>query len=199
MLPTLDAPVPRRVLAVEPVWSGTDGHRFRVHLVIDAAGRVAEARAVGRFEAAQDPVRSDVARAETAAIDAVRQWQFESPVAAPLLVTTDVTVGEPSLPAAATRRPPLRVGGGVMPPKKLVDVPPVYPEVAKEAGVQGVVIIEATVDTEGIVQDAKVLRSIPLLDAAALAAVKQWRYTPTWLNGEAVPVTMTMTIDFSLQ
>lgn len=199
-LPTLDAPAPRRVVAVEPVWAEPGGRRFRVHLVIDAVGRVAEARAVGRFEASVDAVPVDVARAEEAALVAVRQWQFEAPVAAPLLVATDVTVGDPGLPApSAATRPPLRIGGAVMPPKKLVDVPPVYPEVAKEAGVQGVVIIEATIDADGVVQDTKVLRSIPLLDAAALTAVKQWRYTPTWLNGEAVPITMTMTVNFTLQ
>ena len=47
--------------------------------------------------------------------------------------------------------------------------------------------------------DAKVLRSIPLLDTAALDAVRKWRFTPTLLNGKAVAVVMTVTVDFKLQ
>ena len=58
--------------------------------------------------------------------------------------------------------------------------------------------LEATIDERGIVTDARVLRSIPLLDAAALAALKQWRYTPTLLNGVPVRVLMTVTFRFSL-
>jgi len=61
------------------------------------------------------------------------------------------------------------------------------------------VIIEATIGVDGRVLDAKVLRSIPLLDAAALEAVKQWVYTPTTLNGQPVPVIMTVTVNFTLQ
>ena len=64
---------------------------------------------------------------------------------------------------------------------------------------QGVVILEATIGTDGHVTDVKILRSIPLLDAAALDAVKQWEYTPTTLNGQPVPVIMTVTVNFTLQ
>ena len=59
--------------------------------------------------------------------------------------------------------------------------------------------IEATIGPNGQVQEAKVLRSIPLLDAAALEAVKQWVFTPTLLNGVPVPVIMTVTVNFTLQ
>ena len=59
-------------------------------------------------------------------------------------------------------------------------------------------ILEATIDERGLVIDARVLRSVPLLDAAALAALKQWRYTPTLLNGTPVRVLMTVTFRFSL-
>jgi protein TonB len=79
------------------------------------------------------------------------------------------------------------------------DARPIYPAIAQSARVQGVVIIEATIGPDGRVQDAKVLRSIPLLDAAALDAVKQWVYTPTTLNGVPVPVIMTVTVNFTLQ
>ena len=74
-----------------------------------------------------------------------------------------------------------------------------YPAIAQAARVQGIVIIEATISPAGRVLDASVLRSIPLLDAAALAAVKQWEYTPTLLNGVPVSVVMTVTVNFQLR
>ena len=94
---------------------------------------------------------------------------------------------------------PVRVGGSIKVPTKLVNVPPVYPEEAKAAGVQGVVIIEAVIDPAGMVDQARVLRSIPMLDQAAVDAVKQWQFTPTMLNGVPVPVIMTVTVNFTLQ
>jgi periplasmic protein TonB len=62
-----------------------------------------------------------------------------------------------------------------------------------------VVIIEATIDPSGHVSDTRVLKSIPLLDQAAVDAVRQWEFTPTNLNGVPVPVVMTVTVNFSLQ
>src|SRR5213592_2353730 len=94
---------------------------------------------------------------------------------------------------------PVRVGGNIKTPTKTRDVKPTYPAIAQSARVQGVVIIEATIGPTGLVQEAKVLRSIPLLDAAALDAVKQWVFTPTLLNGVPVPVIMTVTVNFTLQ
>ena len=93
----------------------------------------------------------------------------------------------------------MRVGGNIKTPTKVKDVKPVYPPIAQSARVQGVVIIEATIGADGGVQNARVLRSIPLLDAAALDAVKQWQFTPTLLNGVPVPVIMTVTVQFTLQ
>jgi protein TonB len=90
----------------------------------------------------------------------------------------------------------VRVGGKIKPPIKMNDVAPVYPEIARNARVTGVVILEATIGTDGKVIDAKVLRSVPLLDQAALDAVRQWEYAPTLLNGVPVPVVMTVTINF---
>jgi protein TonB len=94
---------------------------------------------------------------------------------------------------------PVRVGGAIKQPTQLKNVPPVYPPIAQSARVQGVVIIEATIGADGKVKDAKVLRSIPLLDQAALDAVKQWVFTPTLLNNVPVPVIMTVTVNFTLQ
>lgn len=102
------------------------------------------------------------------------------------------------LVATPARKGPLRVGAQVPEPRKLKNVPPDYPEVAKQARVQGVVILEAVISPDGDVAEVKVLRGIPLLDAAAIEAVRQWRYTPTYLNGVAVPVIMTVTVNFKL-
>jgi protein TonB len=93
----------------------------------------------------------------------------------------------------------VRVGGAIRSPTQIKKVNPVYPPIAQSARVQGVVIIEAIIGPDGRVSEAKVLRSIPLLDAAALDAVKQWVYTPTLLNGVPVPVIMTVTVNFTLQ
>jgi len=92
----------------------------------------------------------------------------------------------------------VRVGGQIKEPKKLKNVTPVYPDIAKQARVQGVVILECTISPQGKVTDVKVLRGIPLLDQAAVDAVKQWVYTPTLLNGVPVPVIMTVTVNFKL-
>jgi TonB family protein len=94
---------------------------------------------------------------------------------------------------------PLKVEGNIKPPSKIHDVPPEYPSIAQASRVQGTVVIEATIDQQGNVIDAKILRSIPLLDQAALDAVRQWKFTPTLKDGEPVSVIMTTTVRFSLK
>lgn len=108
----------------------------------------------------------------------------------------------PPPPPPPARQPELpktvRVGV-VKAPAKVHDVAPSYPAIAQAARVQGVVIIQATIGIDGRVVDATVLRSVPLLDVAALEAVRQWRYTPSTLNGQPVAVVMTVTVNFTLQ
>lgn len=103
----------------------------------------------------------------------------------------------PPPPEPQTRT--VRPGGQIRPPTKVHDAAPVYPAIAQSARVQGVVIVQATIGVDGAVVDATVLRSVPLLDEAALTAVRQWRYTPTRLNGEPVAVIMTVTVNFQLR
>jgi len=110
-------------------------------------------------------------------------------------VVGGVVGGLPDAPAPVQA---VRVGGQIKEPKKLKHVAPNYPDIAKQARVQGVVILECTISPQGKVTDVKVLRGIPLLDAAAIEAVKQWVYTPTLLNGVPVPVIMTVTVNFRL-
>jgi len=94
----------------------------------------------------------------------------------------------------------LKTGGSdrVKPPRLVTDVQPVYPEAARKARVEGVVIMEATTDTYGRVVSVKVLRSIPLLDQAAVDAVRQWVYEPMVINGKPRPVVFTVTMRFRL-
>jgi protein TonB len=92
----------------------------------------------------------------------------------------------------------MRLHAGMQAPGKIVHVDPVYPPIAQTARVQGVVILEAIIDARGFVKSVSVLRSIPLLDQAAADAVRQWRFTPARLNGEPVPVVMTVTVNFTL-
>ena len=102
-------------------------------------------------------------------------------------------------PAPPPPQRPVRLHSGIQPPRKVFDVTPVYPAIAQTARVQGVVILEAVIDAGGSVESVKVLRSIPLLDQAAVDAARQWRYTPALLNGEPVPVVMTVTVNFMLE
>jgi periplasmic protein TonB len=94
---------------------------------------------------------------------------------------------------------PLRVGGDVKAPQLTNRVEPQYPEAARKARMEGVVILEAIITATGSVEDVKVLKSVnPLLDAAASRAVQQWKYRPATLNGRAVRVYLTVTVTFNL-
>ena len=97
------------------------------------------------------------------------------------------------------RLTPVRVGGDIRQPTKVQDVKPVYPAEAQAARVQGVVIIEALIDPSGSIANARVLRSIPMLDEAALGAVSRWRFVPTQVNGAPASVLVTVTVNFTLQ
>jgi protein TonB len=104
---------------------------------------------------------------------------------------------EPPPPPAPVA--PVRLHSGIKPPAKIRDVIPVYPEIAQRARVEGIVILEAIIGVDGRVTEARVLRSIPLLDQPALDAVRQWAFTSALLNGVPVPVIMTVTVTFKLK
>lgn len=102
-------------------------------------------------------------------------------------------------PEDDTEPEPVVIVGNVQPPRKVVHVNPVYPPLARAAQVQGTVKLQAVIDVEGRVSNLEVVRSIALLDRAAIDAVQQWRYEPTFLNGRAVPVIMTVAVEFKLR
>jgi TonB family protein len=133
------------------------------------------------------------------AVTSVRQWQYDPPFEAPLTFTVQVRYAKgPEVMAFKARQEgdALRVGGEIKSPRKIKDVKPIYPPIAREAGVAGVVIIEVRIGTDGRIEEGHVLKSIPLLDEAALDAVKQWQFEPTLMNGAPVPLIMTVTINF---
>ena len=120
-------------------------------------------------------------------------WSNREPVAP----VSGAKVGDTTV-VGWTEREPVRAPGDAQRPTKVRDVRPIYPRAAQAARVEGIVILEVVIGPSGQVTDIKVLRSAPLLDEAAIEAVRQWEYTPTLLNGVPVPVVMTVTVNFTL-
>ena len=114
------------------------------------------------------------------------------------------TAGEPAaqvisgIVESSEQTEPVRAVGDIKPPKLIKKVEPVYPEIARQSRVEGTVICEATTDVYGRVQRIKVLRSVPLLDQAAVDAIQQWVYEPMVVEGEPRGVVFTVTVRFKL-
>lgn len=104
------------------------------------------------------------------------------------------------VPLAPTNKPraPIRVGGHIRAPRPLVQPPPVYPVLAKQVHLTGKVIIDTTIDEQGNVVNMKVVSGPPLLYAAAMEALRHWKYEPTYLNDVPISVQMIVTITFQL-
>jgi len=99
-----------------------------------------------------------------------------------------------------TTRTPVRIGGQIKQPQLLKRIEPEYPPLAVKAHIQGIVILEATVNEDGAVAEVRLLRSAnPLLDREAEIALRQWRYSPLDLNGTHVPFVLTVTLSFFLE
>jgi TonB family protein len=175
----------------------------------------------GTADQQREEFRELLTMVSSAAVRAVNGWAYAPPADGPLAFFVSVPIGPQDAFSSGAPPPPpppppgpgqfsegtaswrlsdgaVRVGGNIKPPTKILNVSPIYPPVAQAARVQGVVILEARIEADGSVGQAHVLRSIPLLDEAALDAVRQWRFTPTLVNGQAVPVIMTTTVNFSL-
>ena len=108
------------------------------------------------------------------------------------------TTPAPEVKSAPVPSVPVRVGGKVRAPELIHDVRPAYPALAKQIRVQGVVRIEAIISRDGVIRDARVVSGHPLLVAAALDAVRQWRYRPTVLNDQPVEVALALEVNFIL-
>jgi TonB family protein len=93
---------------------------------------------------------------------------------------------------------PTRVGGSIQASKKIRNVPPIYPNIARMARIQGTVVLVCIISPRGEVGDIRVTQSVPLLDPAAIQAVRQWRYTSALLDGRPVPLFLMVTMTFTI-
>ncbi len=129
------------------------------------------------------------------------EFDFEPEVEEDIIPPDAIVIfGDPEGPPAPDAEGPIRMTSDVVRPKIIKRVDPVYPELARQAGIQGVVIVEAVISKTGKVTDAKVLRGLGKsgLDEAAINAVLQWEFTPATLNGIPIDVYMTLTVQFKL-
>jgi protein TonB len=198
--------------------------RVLVQLEADVAadGAVSDIRLLAvsiiaeKVEMTADPaaLREDFDGMAKASIASLRQWRFDPPASAPAVVRVPIyfdVVGKRTTfgtirpmsgyPPHVTAVPPsdaLKVGGVIRAPKKLVNVAPSYPDDALQAKVQGVVVLDVVLDADGVPIDVQVSKGVPKLDAAAIEAVRQWRYEPTLMNGAPVSIAMTVTVNFML-
>jgi TonB family protein len=154
-----------------------------------------------------------------AAIEAVKQWKYKPYMVDGKPGTVETTVrlnfalsesgydGTATEPAPAPKFPTapqtdtpqrVRVSQGVMQGMAARKVPPVYPTEAKDQGLQGVVLMNVRIDKEGSVSNVEVVSGEPSLAAAAVEAVRQWKYRPYLLNGKAVEVETQVQVSFTL-
>jgi TonB family protein len=140
----------------------------------------------------KDPARQAALSQEAGAVRArFSQLALADGTATPPEKT--IPISGPSIPNVPNA---VRAGGNIPLPVRTVFVEPVYPDDARQAGIDGMVILEALIGEDGKVMDARIMRSIPALDAAALAAVRQWAFAPTVINGVPQKVVMSVTVSF---
>src|SRR5262245_9298253 len=197
--PITDWPTPHRVLA----WDAPRVVRLDdVPLPpqgVRATHQSSSAGPVQRTEAAPivapPDVAPDVGQPESTLIRSGGPDRLEQLLGPP---GSGVVPQAPALPPAPEpqSKTPVRLHSGIKPPQRLVNIAPIYPTIALQIHKEGIVIIDATIDEQGNVIETRILRSIPLLDEAALAAVRQWKFSPTLLNGIPVPIVMTVTVNF---
>ena len=99
-------------------------------------------------------------------------------------------------PISSARKGPIRVGHGVKPPRVISAPDPVYPVLARQAKISGAVVIDAVIDTQGNVVEMRTVSGQPILALAAMEALRHWKYEPTILGSEAIPVELLVTITF---
>lgn len=200
---------PRLLKRMEPVYP-EDARKARVEgvVILEATTDI-----YGRVQSIK--VLRSIPMLDQAAMDAVRQWVYEPMIIngkpRGMIFTTTVTfvLEEGTIISKEyttltrggihLRGKPLRITSEIERPKMIKQVDAVYPQIARQARVGGTVIVEATTDIYGRVQDVKILRSIPLLDQAAVDAVKQWVYEPFLVNGKPREVSFTVAVVFDLE
>ena len=217
-LPTARVPAPRRHPRPlgRTVYDATGGVLPGVQLTLEDAQQLkwqATTNAAGRFEFPGVPAGAYVLAASLPGFRSLRQefelrntrdWDRAVTLQVGDLQET-VTVSErrgaaPAAPSQPRGPQPVRVGGNIRAPRKELDVHPIYPQTMRDAGREGVVPIDAVIGRDGTVTMVRVLSAQvhPDFAIAAVDAVRQWRFSPTLLNGAPVEVVMTVSVRFSL-
>jgi len=200
-----DVKPPKLIKKVEPVYpdearkAGIEG-TVTIEATTDDRGRVQKVK-----------ILSSIPELDQAAVDAVKQWVYEpmiidgEPKGIVFTITCRFSLDKGTKAKAieggvtgTDQKPAVRAMGDIKPPKLIKMIKPIYPEEARKSEVEGVVIVEATTDIYGRVIDTKVLRSIPVLDQAAIDAVEQWIYEPMIIDGAPRGVIFTVTCTFKL-
>ena len=115
------------------------------------------------------------------------------------IITPALPGQQPPPPPPPPTPPPFRIGGDVAQASLISSVPPTYPPLAREARLQGVVLLQVEISREGVVDSVRVISGHALLNDAAVQAVQQWRYKPYMINGQPTPVVTTVTVNFTLR
>jgi TonB family protein len=201
-------PLPRLVKSVDAVYpeiarQAKVGGIVNMDIRTDTTGKVKKVR-----------VLRSIPLLDQAAIDAVRQWVFEPVIVDGTATDAVFTVGvgfspdhRPNgyvgtawlCPGDKILAGAVKVEGQIPPPKCIKSVTPTYPEIARNARSEGPVILGVRTDEQGKVEAVSVIRSIPLLDQAAIDAVRQWVYEPLIVKGKPRKAAFTVTVGFWLE
>ena len=192
---------PKLLKSVDPVYP-EEARKAQVEGVVILEARTDEKGAVEEVK-----ILRSIPLLNQAAIDAVKQWKYEpfisegKPRGVLFTVTVrfDLKSGDKEKDIEEFAKGAVKVVGDITPPKLIKEVQPVYPEDARQGRVEGVVILSVKTAADGRVTDVMILRSIPLLNQAAIDAVKQWVYKPLLVNGVAKPAVFTVTVRFQLK
>ena len=195
-----DIKPPRRIKAVDPVYPEI-ARQAQVEGVV-----IVEARADEKGNVEDARILRSIPLLDQAAVEAVKQWKYEPAIinGKPQKVIVTVTVrfmlksGDKEKDLERFAQGGVKAEGAIPPPKLIKSVDPVYPEIARQARVEGIVMLAAKTDATGKVQDVMILRSIPLLNQAAIDAVRQWVYEPLVINNVPKPVVFTVSVRFLL-
>jgi TonB family protein len=191
-----DLKPPKLIKKVEPVYPD-EARKNGVQGVVILEAKIGE-----RGQVIDAMILRSVPQLDQAAIDALKQWVYEpmtlngKPIKTLITVTVRFKLDEKDIEKFAEGA--VKVTDAIPPPKLIKKMNPVYPEAARQAGVEGVVILEARIDVEGRVKNVRILRSVPLLDQAAIDAVRQWVYTPMIIDGQPKEAIFTITVRFNL-
>ena len=181
-------------------WSVIDEGLFNLHQALDINPQYADAMAYMNLLVRERADLRDTQAEYTRDIAEADQWVQKTLDAKRALAMTQSAQANAAPPPPPPRPPSrIRIGADVQQQKLINQPPPVYPALARQAGIQGTVQLQAIIAKDGTVANLTVVSGHPMLVPAALDAVRQWRYQTTLLNGNPVEVETTVNVNFALQ